>query len=181
MDGEIGDGPFLAENKIPFETRDGRKGYAVLCSLLSIVPSVVVVPRNTDNEFGQVDTERSEMLLCGTKYQLGAVAMGGRLLFHFVGTLKLATAYLDQPEELESVENAQFLPLVRVEHRVYASQIPGAVDAAESHPCPQLDSIKGVVLVLCRDSQLYRRVGVMECEADSLECILGEVDTVRLI
>ena len=142
---------------------------------------MVVVPKDTENEFGDVDTERSEMLLCGIKYQLGAVAMGGKLLLHFVGTSKLATAYLDQLEELEGVENAQFLPLVCVEHRIYASQTLDAVDAVESCPCPRLDSTKGIVLVRCRDTELYRRVGVMECEADSLECLLGEVDTVRLV
>jgi hypothetical protein len=184
VDGEITAGPFLSERRTAFRNKEGQEGYITMHSLVG-TPDVDPKPVTDKNVFGEVN--QMEMRLNGTLYRLGATAgeplLDRQLSFHYIGSSEPAVVYLDQPEELQNVKEAYYLPLMSVECQFAVTDtaagaatssqldVPVHTNAHEDITSHDIDRVRGIVVVQIEDGKTYQRVGFHECKASVLEAL----------
>ena len=183
VDGEIEAGPFQSEepdDRVQFELESGLTGYATCASMLIGPPSATIVPKTETNTFGEVDTERTQIKLQGTTYPLELCPLepAGKFRFQYIGTEGFLTVYLDQPEEPDAIEGARFLPLVQINHVVSQEDVAASADFAKHRS--DLDRAIGIVIAPVEGTEVYRRIGLHECQAQRLDHLRSYEGIIRL-
>lgn len=176
VDGEVETGPFVADETEPFQLKNGQEGYKIVRSLVTTAPSITVVPKTTKNSFGEVDTQRTRLQLhVNIMFALEAKASESRLEkqlslfeFYYAGTTQTAAIKLDQPEELDSVQDALFIPLVLVQTHIYAL---ANVTKVSHEGDVDFNLVMGIVVVpagFSSSGAVHRRIGFHQCPLDVL-------------
>lgn len=164
VDGEITTGPFLSLREAFSGLAQDQRGDVIMRSVVD-EPDVDFTPITHLNAFGEAI--RTEMRLSGTLYQLQATSTEFEaIVFHYFGSSEPAKVYLDQPEEVQSVEEVYFLPLVRVERSIKTA-------ATTNH-----DHVQGIVVVSAGRSDAYRRIGFGQCEMNVLDNLRNQPDKI---
>lgn len=185
VDGEIEAGYFQSkEGEVIFEftLESGQAAYITCNSILSDAPIAEVVPKTVNNTFGEIDTERTRLRLRGTIYPLELCPSGleRELRFRHVGTETPLTVYVDQPEESDAVKGARWLPLVQVKLNAPKTDDP-TVQYEIASLTRQIERVVGIVVVPVGDADVYRRIGLHQCQIVGLECLQGSVESICLV
>jgi hypothetical protein len=181
VDGVVEAGPFQSDERVHglfTEPQTGAVGYKTCSSALLSAPKADVIPKTDKNPYGEVDTERTRLQLHGTTYplelcplELHPLGSQGELSFRHFGTQDPLTVYLDQPEESDAVKDAIFLPLIHIKHFVVKEG--GAEEPNSAVHRYDLDRLTGIVLAPIEGTEMYRRIGLNDCQAQRLDHLRG--------